>query len=225
MNHIAAVTGLQIERNQPIPAVDQAWLEAERAWQESRIQPGAYTAFKTGYAAGEKSVVTDPPVVQETNPQTSWSDENIFEVNYADNVQVQIDRTEDNKIQIRIWNINDDNPRYVFDSELPALSDCFSCRCHVGSEFLTDGYCVTCLSGYTSDEFAHMKSFTAGFQIASQFDYVDEWVRLPNSRNIDIHFKTEETTDDAEDHGKLTAWAYRRDKRVEGDVEDGIRLL
>jgi len=52
-------------------------------------------------------------------PKTGWSDTDIFEVNYTDNIQIQIDRIKADEIQIRIWKLGDDEPFAVLDAKVP----------------------------------------------------------------------------------------------------------
>lgn len=90
--------------------------------------------------AGEKS-----PSQTQHAPETGWADFEIFEVNYPDNIQVLIDRDEEGEIDVRVWNIGDDNPLDTHTFYLPSKTDCKKCGDRVGRDYLDDqGLCSVC---------------------------------------------------------------------------------
>lgn len=68
---------------------------------------------------------------RDMRPEIEWADTNLFAVNYPDNAQVMIDRSVDGELQVRIWNIGDDEPLAVHNTILPSkglVSDQYSLR-------------------------------------------------------------------------------------------------
>lgn len=159
-------------------------------------------------------------------PQIGLSDENIFEVNYDDEIQVQIDRTEDGKVRLVVWKIGDDRPLDEFTAYLPELRDCFNCGNRHGFDGLDDNrYCSECTRPYDAEEIEYMRNFAEGFIKAKGDAYLDEWVALPNEPSLDIHFQRLANIEHTKSDKKISAWGYRRDKHYPGSCEDELRLF
>lgn len=161
-------------------------------------------------------------------PKTAWADENVFEVNYPDGIQVLIDRTVAGEIDVRVWKIGDDNELDTKTFYLPELTDCFNCGNRHAPDGLDDNrYCSECTRAYTPAEIEAMKNFASGYieAAATNEGDTDQWVTFSSA--LDIHFRTNDD-DTSPDFKKVQAWGYRRPERPEvgdQDCKDELRLF
>lgn len=81
---------------------------------------------------------------------------------------------------------------------------------------------------YTPNELECMRNVSYGYIMAKnqpgETVWVDEWYTCPGHPTIDLHFLTNDD-EEGDNYGSIEAWGYRRDKTVEGDCEDEIKLV
>lgn len=89
-------------------------------------------------------------------PTTAWSDTDVFEVNYPDNIQVLVDRTEAGEVSILVWHIGDDDSLSEHTTKLP-IGICGKPNCgSLAYPTKTEGYvacCESCCEDLYSFEF------------------------------------------------------------------------
>lgn len=85
------------------------------------LYPAIASRYITEVRHPSDKVRQEAQAVLHSAPETAWSDTDIFEVNYPDNIQVQIDRTIGGEIQVRVWKIGDDEPLRTMNVHLPGL--------------------------------------------------------------------------------------------------------